>query len=255
MQRPIHSAPRRMVFTPRNVYAPEGMFDESRDDVSLKPADVQAGTVPQDDEPSDGNPITGGDDSQREEENDDIQPSSEEPEEPAVEHAPFIAVTGIEESTKSPETEAAAARVIQAIYRRRMHPVRLQTTIIPRTKVHAAFELCLKQDNLRGWKPSRYRLLYLGLLPHVLVGLDEGISITSDIKDQIKQQLRAEDYKRFEELDRRRTEITALSKQGRNLRRQLEPAATFHEKRDVGALKQAVIERSTSHTRLSSMID
>ncbi|KAH7926210.1 hypothetical protein BV22DRAFT_1063475 [Leucogyrophana mollusca] len=140
------------------------------------------------------------------------------------------------------EEETHAACVLQAIYRRRLDRRHRSVRSGLAAERHAFFEECLKRVEATEWSSSYYRFLYLGPLPHLLVCLERGITITHDTKRKIKGRLNKDTYDRIEELGKQRTELTSLRKQGERLRKALEPQALLHRSRDIEGLKGHVLE-------------
>ncbi|KAG1738617.1 uncharacterized protein EDB91DRAFT_1249139 [Suillus paluster] len=138
--------------------------------------------------------------------------------------------------------EDDAARKIQDVYRR-YHRYRSSPTVDAETE--AIFMTCLKETRSPRWHPGYYRLLFLGPLPHLLVCLERGITLTHAAKEKTKRllnKLDKESHEKLEELGRQTNEITVLLKKGLQLRKQLEPSSPYHHARDIGALKRAVRE-------------
>ncbi|KAH7884002.1 hypothetical protein F5I97DRAFT_1631620 [Phlebopus sp. FC_14] len=140
------------------------------------------------------------------------------------------------------EREVEAARVLQTKYRERKELLRRSARTGVKAERYAIFEACLKQVQSSKWGPSPYRRLYLGPLPHLLLGLDKGIEAARTVKDKNKKCLTVEGNERLEEIGRQLSAIGSLLKQGHHLRNKLSVNAAFHNDRNADALKQAVIE-------------
>ncbi|KAG2360020.1 hypothetical protein BDR07DRAFT_1487588 [Suillus spraguei] len=108
-------------------------------------------------------------------------------------------------------------------------------------EIDAIFKKCLKQMRSSGWRPSHYRLLFLGPLPHLLACLEQGITLTHAAKMKTKY-LNQVPHEQLEELGRQRNKMTSLLKKGLQLRSKLEPSSLDHRTRDIDALKHAVLE-------------
>ncbi|KAG2034294.1 hypothetical protein BDR03DRAFT_1093813 [Suillus americanus] len=108
-------------------------------------------------------------------------------------------------------------------------------------EIDAIFRTCLRETRSSEWRPSYYRLLFLGPLPHLLACLEQGITLTHAAKAKTKD-LSKVSHEMLEELGRQRSEITSLLKKGMQLRNKLEPSSPDHRTRDIDALKRAVLE-------------
>ncbi|KIK18633.1 hypothetical protein PISMIDRAFT_109068 [Pisolithus microcarpus 441] len=143
------------------------------------------------------------------------------------------------------EKEADAVRLIQRVYRQhlRRQKLRLERSTLEAER-SAIFAACLKRARASGLARGFYRLLYLGPLPHLLLALNKGIAIATSVKSttKIPGRLRREGHERLEELGRQRSEISSILEQGYELRKKLSPDSLFHKNRDVGALKNAVLQ-------------
>lgn len=137
------------------------------------------------------------------------------------------------------EEQHCAARRIQDVYR--YYVWRHSGSAID-AEIDAIFTACLKETRFSKWRPSYYRLLFLGPLPHLLACLEQGIALTHTAKVKTKDLLKEAFHERLEELGRQRSEITSLLKKGLQLRSKLEPSSPDHRTRDIEALKRAVLE-------------
>ncbi|KAG1841503.1 hypothetical protein F4604DRAFT_1961164 [Suillus subluteus] len=134
------------------------------------------------------------------------------------------------------EEQDCAALTIQYAYR--FHIWRRSGSAVD-AEIDAIFRTCLKETQCSKWRPSYYRLLFLGPLPHLLACLKQGITLTHAAKAKTKD---LSNHKQLEELGRRRSELTSLLKKGMQLRNKLEPSSADHRARDIDALKRAVLE-------------
>ncbi|KAF9230166.1 hypothetical protein BU15DRAFT_83961 [Melanogaster broomeanus] len=133
-------------------------------------------------------------------------------------------------------------RVMQLAHRERSERRRRSVRTGINAERHAIFEACLKHVESSGWKPSRYRLLYLGPFPHLLLALEKGMGAAHAMKTAAKGRWMAEGHERLEELARERSVIASVIKKGTILRKKLGVEAPFHKKRDIKALQGAVSE-------------
>jgi hypothetical protein len=136
------------------------------------------------------------------------------------------------------EEQVRAARRIQYAYRRH---ARHRSGSAVDAEIDAIFTACLKETRSSEWRPSYYRLLFLGPLPHLLVCLEHGITLTHTAKRKTKD-LSEVSHEKLEELGRQRSEITSLLKKGIRLRKKLEPSSPDHRTRNIVALQRAVLE-------------
>ncbi|KAG0703070.1 hypothetical protein DFH29DRAFT_918710 [Suillus ampliporus] len=139
----------------------------------------------------------------------------------------------------SVEEENAACK-IQKTYRRY---VWRRSSHAADAEIAAIFTTCFKetQSSESDWRPGYYRFLFLGPLPHLLVCLERGITLSHAAKAKTKGLLNKESHEKLEELGRQRSGIAATLKKGLQLRKQLEPSSTAHRARDIDALKRAVL--------------
>ncbi|KAI6021001.1 hypothetical protein BKA83DRAFT_14200 [Pisolithus microcarpus] len=141
--------------------------------------------------------------------------------------------------------EESAARLIQQVYHQHCQKQkrRLERSTLEAER-SAIFAACLKHAQASAFPRGFYRLLYLGPLPHLLLALKKGISIATFVKatTKIPGLLLREGHERLEELGRQRSEISSTLKQGHELLRILSPDSQFHKNRDIGALKDAVLQ-------------
>ncbi|KIJ60100.1 hypothetical protein HYDPIDRAFT_32524 [Hydnomerulius pinastri MD-312] len=146
---------------------------------------------------------------------------------------------------ESTEEEVAAARTIQAAYRKyRKHRDHLARSIGTGDKAerNTIFIACLKNVVASNWQRSWYSLRYLWALPHLVLCLDKGITVAYKHKDKTKGLLSKESHVRLEELVRQISEINALLKDGRKLRKDIDPNAPMHQQRNKAELKKAVLD-------------
>ncbi|KAI6153131.1 hypothetical protein BKA82DRAFT_4349614 [Pisolithus tinctorius] len=143
------------------------------------------------------------------------------------------------------DEEESAAGLIQRVYRQyRQKQKRLLERSTLEAERSAVFFACLKHAQVSGFSPGFYRLLYLGPLPHLLLALKKGIFMATFVRNttKIPGLLLREGHERLEELGRQRSEISSTLKQGHELLKKLSPDSQFHKNRDIGALKDAVLQ-------------
>ncbi|KIN94542.1 hypothetical protein M404DRAFT_380086 [Pisolithus tinctorius Marx 270] len=143
------------------------------------------------------------------------------------------------------DEEESAAGLIQRVYRQhREKQRRLLERPTLEAERSAIYATCLKHAQVTGFAPGFYRLLYLGPLPHLLLGLKKGIIMATFVRNttKIPGLLLKEGHERLEELGRNRSEISWTLKQGHELLKKLSPDSQFHKNRDIGALKDAVLQ-------------
>ncbi|KAG1806260.1 hypothetical protein EV424DRAFT_1577720 [Suillus variegatus] len=138
----------------------------------------------------------------------------------------------------SVEEEEAACK-IQNAYRRY---VRRHSSRAVNAEIDAIFMTCLKETQSPEWRSDYYRFLFLGPLPHLLVCLERGITLTHAAKAKTKILFKKESHEKLEELGQQISEIAALLKKGLGLRKQLEPSSSAHRARDIDALRSGVLE-------------
>ncbi|KAI6022556.1 hypothetical protein EDC04DRAFT_2900836 [Pisolithus marmoratus] len=143
------------------------------------------------------------------------------------------------------DEEVSAVHLIQRVYRqyRQKQKGRLKRTALEAEK-SALFSACLKHAQACRFAPGFYSLLYLGPLPHLLLALKKGINTATSIRNvtKIPTLLLREGHECLEELGRKRSEISSILKQGHDLLKKLSPDSQFHKNRDIGALKDAVLQ-------------
>jgi hypothetical protein len=99
-----------------------------------------------------------------------------------------------------------AARRIQYAYR--CHVWHRSGSAVD-AEIDAIFTACLKETQSSEWRPSYYRLLFLGPLPHLLACLEQGITLTHAAKAKTKN-LSGVSHEKLEELGRQRSELTSV---------------------------------------------
>ncbi|KAG1738629.1 uncharacterized protein EDB91DRAFT_1347576 [Suillus paluster] len=145
----------------------------------------------------------------------------------------------LDESLRSNRLSEEQESKIQNVYRRYL---RHFSSPALDAETEAIFMTCLKETQSSGWSPGGYRLLFLGPLPHVLVCLERGITLTYAAKEKAKRLLNKESHEKLEELGKQISKTTKLLKKGMQLRKQLAPSSADHHARDIGALRRAVRE-------------
>jgi hypothetical protein len=105
------------------------------------------------------------------------------------------------------EEQDLAARMIQDGYR---YYVWRHSGPAVDAEIDAIFTACLKETRSSKWRPSYYRLLFLGPLPHLLACLEQGITLTHTAKAKTKNLLKEVSHEQLEELGRQRSEITSV---------------------------------------------
>jgi hypothetical protein len=104
------------------------------------------------------------------------------------------------------EEQDRAARRIQYVYR---YHVSHRSGSAVDAEIDAIFTACLKETRSSEWRPSYYRLLFLGPLPHLLACLEQGITLTHAAKAKTKD-LSKVSHEKLEELGKQRSEITSV---------------------------------------------
>ncbi|KAF9242380.1 hypothetical protein BU15DRAFT_43965 [Melanogaster broomeanus] len=155
------------------------------------------------------------------------------------------------------EEDIFAAQKIQAAFRTyRRHRDILARAVGSGAKAerNMVFVACLKNVYASSWQQTCYRRSYLWALPHLVVCLDRAIAIAHEFKGKTKGLLSKESHERLEELGRQRSEITRVHQlaeiDGHNLRKEIEPNATMHQRRDIEALKKALFDVKDFISRL-----
>ncbi|KAF9647525.1 hypothetical protein BDM02DRAFT_3187952 [Thelephora ganbajun] len=143
---------------------------------------------------------------------------------------------------QTPELQAKidAARKIQAVC------IRYLKKAVP-TGIHATRTRFWNQLQTRTagmvWShPSRYKLILRGPLVHVLVCLDVIGAATDSAKREVKKQSKAAHHEELEEVMESQARYRGLLKAVISLQKKLGPSSDFHERRDLLALKAAVLE-------------
>ncbi|KZP05200.1 hypothetical protein FIBSPDRAFT_1054221 [Athelia psychrophila] len=120
-----------------------------------------------------------------------------------------------------PEEQTTAARVIQRFYRRQMSRIPCTTGT----------------DKAGFGRRSRYRLMFLGPLPHLLLCLERSQNVASHLKAAVKKRLTGDTHEQLEELQRHMSQASLLLRETLRLQKVLEPHASFHKTRDVSLLQ------------------
>lgn len=105
------------------------------------------------------------------------------------------------------EEQESAARTIQYAYR---YHVWHRSGSAVDAELHAIFTTCLKETRFSKWRPSYYRLLFLGPFPHLLACLEQGIALTHAAKVKTKDLFNTESHEKLEQLGRQRSKITSV---------------------------------------------
>ncbi|KAH9949529.1 hypothetical protein B0H21DRAFT_728406 [Amylocystis lapponica] len=107
-----------------------------------------------------------------------------------------------------------------------------------RMRLHAA---CYSAAQGVEWKPkSRYRKLFLGAVPHVLLCLERTREYLHTSKTQAKKRLKLVEHSEFEKVNAEIGAVSALFKQAIQLEKDLDPQSGIHTRRDVDELRRSV---------------
>ncbi|KAL0065389.1 hypothetical protein AAF712_007595 [Marasmius tenuissimus] len=159
------------------------------------------------------------------------------------------------------EEEIAAAVRIQRIYResrRRRQPS-------SNARVAACREFFMQaqaEASSIQWKSKRYRLLFLGAVPHAMVCLDSFLGWAKEQKQKNKNRFKKGGHEDIETNGKALTGIVQLLKSVRELKEHLEPKSKLHKNRDIVQLKNDVralqdlfIRLRASHSGALSEVD
>ncbi|KAG2160213.1 uncharacterized protein EDB93DRAFT_46990 [Suillus bovinus] len=105
------------------------------------------------------------------------------------------------------EEQDRAAHTIQCAYR---YYIWRRSGSAVDAEINAIFTTCLKETRSSEWRPSYYRLLFLGPLPHLLACLERGITLTHAVKEKTKDLLNMVSHEELEKLGKQRSEITSV---------------------------------------------
>ncbi|KAI9462689.1 hypothetical protein HD554DRAFT_2288449 [Boletus coccyginus] len=150
--------------------------------------------------------------------------------------------------------EISAAEKIQAAYRTYRKHHEAQSRAIgggSKAQRNTIFIACLRNVYVANWGRSSYRTLYLWALPHLIVCLEKAISIAHEFKSKTKGLLKG-DHEHLEAFVKQMNEINALLKEGRQLRKTIEPNAAMHQAREEAAMEKAVLDVKDFIHRLPS---
>ncbi|KAG2023736.1 hypothetical protein CC2G_001355 [Coprinopsis cinerea AmutBmut pab1-1] len=141
----------------------------------------------------------------------------------------------------TPEELAVARRFLKG-YRRRLLQRKLEkkkTTI--EASCDSIFHVCLKHAEGMEWpNGGYYRMLYLGLVPHLLVCVNAVQTYAQGAKSKAKKRLLKEEKQDLDDLNKRMNDLSSMFKLSRELHKQLEPQSSLHKRRDVEELKRLV---------------
>ncbi|KIJ60092.1 hypothetical protein HYDPIDRAFT_32519 [Hydnomerulius pinastri MD-312] len=143
---------------------------------------------------------------------------------------------------KSTEEEISAAHKIQAVYRKYRDQKARSIGTGATAQRNTLFIACLRNVFSYNWQRGWYSPRYLWALPHLVLCLDKAITIAHEHKAKTKGLLSEESHSRLEELGRQRSEINALLKEGRKMRKDIGPNAPMHQQRNKAELKKAVLD-------------
>ncbi|KAG2160214.1 uncharacterized protein EDB93DRAFT_1324636 [Suillus bovinus] len=229
-------------FVPRSGHSkdqPEVMQHDEKEITESEPQEFEGEEEKEEDATANADPET------RDEKEEDVTANADPETRDALEtldEAVSLLAPDLDESLRSNgpsvEEEKAACN-IQNAYRRY---VRRRSSRAVNAEIDAIFITCLKETQSSEWRPGYYSFLFLGPLPHLLVCLERGISLTHATKAKTKGLFNKESHEKLEELGKQRSEIAALLRMGLRLRKQLEPSSPAHRARDIGALIHGVLE-------------
>ncbi|KAL0573766.1 hypothetical protein V5O48_008193 [Marasmius crinis-equi] len=146
-----------------------------------------------------------------------------------------------EESPARPPTEKeiAAAVKIQQTYRH--HRRRRQPSSNARIAAcREFFKQALAESSSIQWRSTRYKLLFLGAVPHAMVCLDSIDGWAKAQKQKNKKKLYKGSHEDIEANGKALTGIVQFLKNTRALIDNLEPKSKLHKKRDIVQLKNDV---------------
>jgi len=163
---------------------------------------------------------------------------------------------------QTPELQAkiAAARKIQAACVRHLERKKAVPTGIQATRARFWNQLQTRAAGMAWSRPSRYKLILQGPLVHVLVCLDVIGAAADSEKRDVKKRSKVAHHEELEEVMESQARyrsgpsrpspsvshgfrpFSGLLKAVISLQKKLGPSSDFHERRDVLALKAAVLE-------------
>ncbi|ESK85770.1 hypothetical protein Moror_2448 [Moniliophthora roreri MCA 2997] len=143
------------------------------------------------------------------------------------------------------EEQISAANLIQRTYRQFRR--RRQPSSSTNARVAEFFKTAQEASSAIPWKTTsrRYRLLYLGAVPHTLVCLDIIDGWGKAQKAKNKKKFAKAGHEDIETNGKALTGIVQFLKTTRNLKAALEPKSKLHMKRDIVELKNRVRELET----------
>ncbi|KAA1475419.1 hypothetical protein DENSPDRAFT_842194 [Dentipellis sp. KUC8613] len=134
-----------------------------------------------------------------------------------------------------------AAIKFQKAFRRRQDRMKAR----PKEGLPAArqrlYRECLSVDDdarIQG----RYRYLYLGPLPHLLLCLEWTLNKAKSVKAHAKRQMSKVTLHELDEVMERQTAMNHILKKAERLRKVVEPTSQFHARRDAGELGRIASE-------------
>ncbi|GBE80111.1 predicted protein [Sparassis crispa] len=165
------------------------------------------------------------------EDRDDVHSTASDLEEPADDEAMSIAVS---------EEKIAAASYFARTYRRILNRRRNETE----TQVSRLFSACLLENqaessNVRG---GRYRLFFLGPLPHILLSLQGILTHAESSKKVAKAHFTSAVGMEQDRWKVQLTKDTSLIRDAKRLQKILEPSSNLHIKGDLCELKSQFME-------------
>ncbi|TFK38654.1 hypothetical protein BDQ12DRAFT_96280 [Crucibulum laeve] len=145
------------------------------------------------------------------------------------------------------EEQLRAASIMQKVYKkvleRRQEAPKAGT---PEMVLYEQYLKCLEQVEKQGWAHCKYRLLFLGPLPNILVCLSVSNKTLLAAKKEAKKYFNVKNvaakHNELDEVGPRLNQIIVESKVFTRLQKSLEPTADVHVQRDMDRLKVHVQE-------------
>ncbi|PCH33059.1 hypothetical protein WOLCODRAFT_14494 [Wolfiporia cocos MD-104 SS10] len=157
------------------------------------------------------------------------------------------------ESEGVAENEANAARTILKRYRRYIRDQDMLRNPINafRKQRFAQFQ---KANSMLHWPHRRYRMLFLGPVPHLLVFLDCAVAYSHTNKRELRRDILEADPSEVEKIQKDLTATDQLFKEAKNLENALVADAQVHKDRDVNRLRALLMEVSQLGERVPKEI-
>ncbi|EMD41416.1 hypothetical protein CERSUDRAFT_89982 [Gelatoporia subvermispora B] len=150
------------------------------------------------------------------------------------------------------QTEVDAARTIQVAYRRHLSTRRGAATSTAEDLMRRIFTACQARSQQLQWLCRRYKMLFLGPLPHLLVCLEMMHGYIFTAKDQAKKRLRKVEHRELEEAQVTLNAMSRNLKDAVRLQKALGIDSDLHVRRDLQELKARTLEVEELMHRLPS---